>query len=268
MSSNIKLIALDLDGTLLRSDKSVSVRNKNAITKAREQGIHVVLATGRMHSITAKYARMLEIPADEYIISYNGGMVRQVEAEEAEIEHRLGVEESAYLIGFAREHNYHLNYYYNDTLYTTRHDAWADLYRQRTSCQSEYVGDLGRFAGKRPVKCIILNHKEIILSLQKVMKVHFGSKTQVLITDDEYLEFMSPDATKGKALADLAAKLGIKREETMAFGDGNNDVTMLEWAGTAYAMANGRESLLAQIPNHAESNDADGVAKIIEPLLN
>ena len=210
---------------------------------------------------------MLEIPSEEYIISYNGAMLRQVDGESPEVEHRLGVEDSAYLIGFAREHSYHLNYYYNDTLYTARHDAWADLYRQRTSCQSEYIGDLGRFVGKRPIKCIILNHKEIIQSMSRVMKLHFGEKTQVLITDDEYLEFMSPEATKGKALADLAAKLGIDREECVAFGDGHNDISMLEWVGKGYAMANGRESILEAIPNHAESNDADGLAKILEPLL-
>jgi Cof subfamily protein (haloacid dehalogenase superfamily) len=267
MQSQVKLIALDLDGTLLRTDKSISLRNRDVIRRAMDQGIHIVLATGRMHTITAKYARAIDIPPEAYIVSYNGGMIRQVDAELPDVEHRLRVEDSAFLIGFAKEHSYHLNYYYNDTLYTARHDAWADLYRQRTSCQSEYVFDLARFIGKRPVKCIILHHKEIVASLLPVMRRHFKDNVQVMITDDEYLEFMAPEATKGKALEQVAIKLGISREECMAFGDGNNDLSMLQWAGKGYAMCNGRKDILDAIPDHAESNDNDGIAKILEPLL-
>ena len=268
MDTRIKLIALDLDGTLLHSDKSISEANRRAVRRALDSGIHVVLASGRMHSATARYARGMDFASDSYIISYNGGMGRRLSDQAPLFEHPVSPDKAQWVVRFAAERGLHLNYYLRDRLYTARRDRWSELYRERTGCVSQFADDLALFDGERPTKLVIIDSKEVVAQLTTVLKDHFQDNAQVLVTDDEYLEIMENDATKGLALQTIAAKLNVAREECMAMGDGYNDLTMLKWAGRGIAMSNGRKSLLEQVSEHAPPADEDGAAVKINELLD
>lgn len=266
-NSTIKLIALDLDGTLLRTDKTISERNNRAVRTAADSGIRVVLASGRMHSATVKYAHMLDMSPGTFVISYNGAMVRTV-AGDLLFERPLQVDAADYLVNYCRANGLHLNYYLNDVLYNSKHDRWTDLYRSRTGSVAEIVGDLRQFQGKCPTKLIIVDHEEVLDKLRQPMQVHFAGQVTVMKTDNEYLEFMDSSANKGAALNAVASELGIAQNEVAAFGDNYNDMSMLEWAGHPYAMANGRAEILAQFPTHAPPADDDGVAQILGNILS
>jgi Cof subfamily protein (haloacid dehalogenase superfamily) len=264
--SNIKLIALDLDGTLLRSDKTISPRNHAAVRCAIEAGMHVILASGRMHSATVKYAVDLDFAPDTFVVSYNGAMARSVVGETL-FDLPLAAESASYVVGFCQEHGHHLNYYLNDTLYTAANDRWVDVYLSRTGSETTIVGDLNRFAGERPTKLIIIDDKPVIDRLLPTLQAHFGDSANVMQTDDEYLEFMAAGANKGLAVQRVAANLGVSQDQCLAMGDNFNDLTMLVWAGRGVAMSNGRRALLDRIVEHAPAADDDGVATVIESLI-
>ena len=263
----IKLIALDLDGTLLHSDKTISAANSSAIQEAAAKGIQIVLASGRMYSATAKYAQQMEFPQDAYIVSYNGALARQLNGGSPLVSCPLDPKHADELIQFTQNNDLHLNYYLDDVLYTRRQDKWSDLYSRRTGCKSEFVGDLSRFNGCSPTKLVILDDGDAVKRLKEELSRRLGPDVQILITDDEYLEFMNPEATKANALAAIAKKLNIDQKDCVAFGDGYNDIPMLKWAGRGIAMSNGRPELLAQIAEHAPSADEDGVAVKIRELI-
>ncbi len=264
---SIQLIALDLDGTLLHSDKSISRANSEAIQEAASKRIQIVLASGRMYSATAKYAQQMGFPDEAYIVSYNGALARQLRGGAPLVSCPLAASYADELIAFTQENGLHLNYYLDDVLYTRRQDKWSELYESRTGCKAEFVGELTRFNGCSPTKLVILDDGNSVKLLKDELGRRLGAGVQILITDDEYLEFMNPDATKANALAAIAKQLKIEPSACAAFGDGYNDIPMLKWAGRGIAMANGRPELLAQIAEHAPDADADGVAVKIRELI-
>ena len=260
------LIALDLDGTLLTHDKLISSPNRAAVRRAIDAGIAVVLASGRMHEATVRYAHMLDMAANTPVVSYNGGLVRTVGG--YTLSHRpVPPEVADYLIAFTRERGLHLNYYLNDTLYVTGMDEWSVLYNSRTGSVPVAVGDLGKFAGQSPTKLIIIGSNATTDDLLGPMRDHFGSSLYVTKTDDEYLEFMNADASKAAALEVAANFLGIPQSASAAFGDNQNDIPMLKWAAWGVAMANARPEVKLAAQEVGLSADEDGVAFGIDRLL-
>ena len=251
----------------MHSDKSISAINSGAIKEAASRGIQIVLASGRMYYATAKYASQMGFPDEAYIVSYNGALARQLKGGVPLVSCTLDPTHADELIRFTQYNGLHLNYYLDDVLYTGHQDKWSDLYAQRTGCQAEFVGDLSRFNGCSPTKLVILDDGNSVKRLKEQLSQSLGPDVQILITDDEYLEFMNPAATKANALAAIAQRLGIDSRDCAAFGDGYNDIPMLKWAGRGIAMANGRPELLAQIDEHAPSADDDGVAVKIRELI-
>jgi len=260
------LIALDLDGTLLTHDKLISDPNRAAVRRAIDAGIAVVLASGRMHEATVRYAHILGMGDDVPVVSYNGGLVRTVGGVTLS-ERPVPADSADYLIEYTREHGLHLNYYLNDTLYVTSMDEWSVLYNSRTGSVPEPVGDLGRFKGESPTKLIIVGSKATTDGLLAPMQAYFGNTLYVTKTDDEYLEFMNVDASKASALAIAAEYVGVPQSACVAFGDNLNDIPMLEWAGWSVAMANAKPEVKLAAKEVGPCADDDGVASGIDRLM-
>ncbi len=261
-----KLIALDLDGTFLNPSKQISDRNRAAVNAAIKAGIHVVLASGRMHEATSRYTRLLDMAPSNPVISYNGARVSPIKGPIIS-EYPIDPDVAAYLIDYTDGVGVHLNFYHDDTLYVKEMDRWSDFYFGRTGSVPNPVSDLGKFKGLSPTKLLVVGTCEETDALVAPMKAHFGESLYITKTDDEYLEFMNPAATKGAALAAVAASLGIARENVVAFGDNLNDLPMLKWAGWPIAMANGKPETHALASEIAPPDDEDGVAQVIERML-
>lgn len=263
--SNLKLIAIDLDGTLLGSDHALSERNLQAVKRVADSGVFVVLASGRQWNTIVKFAEQIGLPPSSPIIAYNGAMIRTVGGETL-YHQTVPADDAQEIVRDCTAGGYHLNYYLNDVLYVREATHWARLYEKRTGTTA-VVGDLTRFDGQEPTKLLLIDTPETTDKLLKHYQSKYGKALYITKTDDEYLEFMNPAVSKGVALAEAAGRLGVSADECAAFGDSFNDLPMLEWAGVGVAMENAKPELKAVADLVAPANTADGVAVVLERLF-
>jgi len=274
-----RLIALDLDGTLLDDGGRVSPADAAALKGFSEAGGIVVLASGRMtDNIRPCYD---EIGIDGPTIAYNGALTRapRVEGGGVILETPLPARYADELIEYTRRERFHLNYYLDEKLYA-RDDPelrrFADLYSRQTGAVFHFVPDLERFRGSEPTKLIVVTdptvpgevnprHRD---ELYEVWRERWGGEVTVMRTNPEYLEFYCRDVGKGAALMALCDHYGIERDLTLAFGDNFNDVSMLAAAGCGVAVANSNAEAAAAADwvsplSNNESAVADAIARLV-----
>lgn len=235
MAVDIKLIATDLDGTLLCTDSDISDANVKALRTALAQGITVCIATGRSHESAANFARQLRIE-ESLIISYNGAMIRRCNEDTAIYHKPISPEFASAIVQQSVEESLHLNYYINDKLYVTHVDKWSWMYFRRTGDVSTPVGDLRQFNGSSPTKLLVCAEPPLIPDLLKREQAAWNGTLYVTRSMPEYIEYLNTEANKGAALRWLANHLGVGMECTMACGDQLNDLTMISEAGIGVAM--------------------------------
>ncbi len=262
-----KLVALDLDGTLLNSAKQLTDRSRAAVHALAAAGTTIVLASGRMfRDCMAPQVELLGVEAP--VICYNGAIVLDPASGEILSERPVPAALVTPLLEFAAATDRTINVYLDDRLYCRRPTRWTELYVGRTGAQPIFRDDLFEwFAGRSSTKVLILDEPPLIEELLLAWQARVNGQLYVTVTDPEYLEFMNPTANKGWALQTLCERLGIDPSATAAFGDARNDLPLLEAAGIAVAMANGRPELHAVADIIAPTNDEDGVAHVIEGWL-
>ena len=253
-----KLVAIDLDETLLGPDHLISARNAEAIGKVRALGVKVCIASGRMHESTLAFANALELETP--IISYNGAMVKDFRTGEVWLHTPLAAEPAQVVMDFCEQNNLQLNCYTHDRLYSKEETDWLKLYLDRTGSPWEIRPDFPEFLrGVSPTKLLIVNTPEYTDSLVPYFKEIFGDTVYVVKTTDEYLEFLSPAASKARALAFVAERYSIAQSETVAFGDSYNDIPMVEWAGLGVAVGNAKPAVIAVADKVVLRSAEDGV---------
>ena len=260
-----QLLTLDLDGTLLNSDHDISPGNIETLQAAERQGVMVTLVSGRMHQSILPTSR--KIGLSNPIISYNGGMVKHAETNEVYFHLPVPRPTAVRLIEYCEQTDLHLNFSWNDQLYVKELNDWSQLYQSRTGVVAEATGGLLNLPEVEPTKMQVLVDPELVVDLFAQFQRQFGRDLYITRTMPEYIEFMNPQVSKGGAIIALADRLGIPIAETMAFGDGFNDESMMQAAGFSVAMANAVDEI-KQISNYVTtSNDEDGVAKAVQKLV-
>lgn len=261
-----KLLAIDLDDTLLDDNLNISSRTKNTLQRARERGLIVTLATGRMYRSALPFA--LELGIDVPLITYQGALVKNTATGEIIRDFPVPVDIAREIIGLVeREYGFHINVYVDDNLYAKSITEEGRGYAKLARVPLNPVGDLLDFLRVDPTKMVIVAREEELDPLLPRLKSLYGDTLHITKSKPNYLEVMHPKADKGQALADLAHIYGISREEIMAFGDAPNDVEMLRYAGTAVVMANAAEEMKTIADYVTLSNNEDGVADAIKKLL-
>ncbi len=255
-----ELAAFDLDGTLLSSEHAVSPENARALQALVSNDILVVLISGRMHRSILPIST--QIGLENPIISYNGGLVKH--AITGEIYHHTPVraDDAMEIVNECRSQQLHLNFCLNDKLYVAEHNACTELYERRTGVPAIPIGDLRQLDGETPTKLLIIHHAEIERLLSN-FKTDYAGKLYVTQTQPEYIEFMNPTVTKGRALTALASQFNISLEKVVGFGDSYNDESLLKTAGYGIAMENAVPPIKACADYITTTNDDDGVARAI-----
>lgn len=262
MSTDIKLITIDLDGTLVHHDQ-IPERNIRALRMVQDKGITVAIATGRMHASAQQFVSRLGIGADTPIVSYNGAMIRCPGESEPMRHVPLPAELAAEIVQYGIEKKFSMNYYLDDRLYVLRVDHWARLYQRRTNDTPVPVGDFRRFAGNAPTKLLVTAYPHDVDGLLPALQAQFSDRVYVTRSMPEYIEFLNKEASKGSAVEWLAAHMGLQREQVMAIGDNLNDQPMIAWAGVGVAMPKAHDLTRAAadfVPEHEE----EGVAEALE----
>ncbi|HEV2864016.1 MAG TPA: HAD-IIB family hydrolase [Pyrinomonadaceae bacterium] len=282
----IRLIALDLDGTLLDSRGRLSDRNRAAIAAARAGGARVALVTGRRFRDARPLA--LELGLDVPVIAHNGALTKHARtletvaavlmpAEAARACVRLGRERvgaalvsddhagaGVLLYDHISEGNTALAKYIEWSRRVVGEDAAAAIRR---------VPSLEEYLDHDPLHVAFSGGCQAMRRLADEMETELGGAVKLLLTlypkmDFALLDVLHPEASKGAGLAAVAAERGLTREEVMAVGDNHNDLEMLEYAGTGVLMANADALLRERGPFHpTASNDEDGVAEAIERFV-
>ncbi|MCH8274054.1 MAG: HAD family phosphatase [Armatimonadetes bacterium] len=260
-----QLLAIDLDFTLLDADRNIPSENRAAVRRARAAGIHVVLASGRIASGMRHYSDQLGL--DGPLISCNGAYVVTAGREIIE-EHRFSRRYSQRVIRYCRSHGFHVNVYADDKVYFAETSPWTDIYLRRAQRANAEVVGWDALMEIDPLKVILIDSRETVARLQVRFQREFrAQELSVTVSEPEYLEFLSPDCSKGTGLAAVAGILGVPRERTAAVGDYHNDLPMLEWAGHSAAVANAPEAVRAAADVLVPRHDRGGVAAYVDLVL-
>jgi Cof subfamily protein (haloacid dehalogenase superfamily) len=262
---HFRLVATDLDGTLLRSDKSVSPRTRRVLAKVREAGVRTALVTGRPPRFLRTVAEDLDIW--ELAICANGAIVYDP-ARNAIIRHTpippavardiiLELRRMAPGICFACEQE----------LYSSCEPEYLERFPPNSALQAPLVDD-ALILCRKPVTKLIARHPTIPVAELLLMIESLPDK-RVLATFSgaPFVEVSAREAQKSLALAWLCEEWGIQSSEVIAFGDMPNDLPMLHWAGHSVATANAHAELRAAATEVTVSNDEDGVAVVLERLF-
>ncbi|WP_346353423.1 Cof-type HAD-IIB family hydrolase [Azotosporobacter soli] len=261
----IKLIAIDMDDTLLNSELAISERTFAAVTAAQAKGVAVAIATGRMFSSALPYAKQLAMQVP--IITYNGALIRHPQTDATLFHQTIEDEAATKVRQLFKERGWYLQAYVNDQLYVKERGREAKSYEALAGIRSIALGDDFFAQAQAPTKMLAMAEPELLAEIEATVNAALGGRIFTATSKPTYLELMHPDVNKGRALAMLGEHLGVERDEIMAIGDSNNDYAMLEYAGLGVAMGNASERVKKVAQFVTDGNDADGVAQAIEQFI-
>ena len=259
-------MACDLDRTLIGEDAQLHERTNRALHAARKSGLHVVIVTGRMFQSVRPYC--LEAGLDEPVVCYQGAAVVDPGTGEFLRHVPIPLEQAREALTAIEHEGYHVNVYVDDELYVARHTPESDAYASFQNLEVHEVGDLLAWLDRPPTKLVTVGDPLALDELGQRLRAQFDGRLYISKSLPHFLEFAAPGVTKAAGLEFLAERLGFARERTVAFGDGENDVELVDWAGYGVAVANAHERVLAVADFVCPSVDEEGVAQVIEALLD
>ncbi len=263
----IQLIATDLDETLLNKRAELSERTIRALKRAMEAGVYVSLASGRMVKAMAKYASAIGVNAP--LIAFNGALLYDYRVK-ASLEAREVPLEDARQVALAAEaRGIHVQAFTREDYFFERANAFSDLYaRGIGGIGGTTVGEkLSGWIDAPLCKLLLIAEPSVAAQLVRELTPQFAGRMEIAQSRPNYVECTASGVHKGAALEALAKRLNVPRENVAAFGDNENDVSMIRWAGHGYAVANAPERVRAGA-FAAPASDLDGVAQVIEALLD
>ena len=263
----IKMLVLDIDGTIFKKDYTASDRVKNTLKALVQDGIKVVLCTGRMYAATKFIAQ--ELGLNTPVICYQGGIIKDfINDDKTLLEINMDIDLARDVISVLKERNIFFNLYINDNLIVEKDDRLIREYVDARNITYKVVGNCENIDLTGLNKVLAIDDDPILIeNLQKEMAEKYKDKLYVVRSTTRFCEFSNPEATKGNAVRFLADMWGIKKEEIMACGDQDNDIEMLLAAGTKIAMGNATQELKNIADFITDTVDNDGVVKAVEKII-
>ncbi len=272
--TDIKLISLDLDGTLLDSRKRLSAGNLQALQACIARGVQIVPTTGR--TVDGVPAAVKEIPGVRYAIATNGAIIYDMKEEKIIDRRTLDHSKALSILHILEEYPVMYDPYINGRGITEEkffnhmdNFGLTKELQDMVRITRDVVPNIIRFVEENDSPIEKINMFFADPSLKSQIRERLNEISDIVITSSIplNLEINHPEATKGKGILRLAEYLGISREETMAFGDGENDLSMIIEAGIGVAMENGMDFLKVNADYVTKSNDEDGVAAAIDRFV-
>jgi Cof subfamily protein (haloacid dehalogenase superfamily) len=228
--------------------------------------VPVVVATGRMFRSVRPYLE--EAGITEPVVCYQGAVVAEPESGRFLRHEPIPLALAREVIAAVQEEGVHLNCYVGDQLYVARLTPEASAYASFQHLHVHEVDDLLSWLEEPPTKLVAVGEPRRLDALEETMKAHFGGRAYISKSLPFFLEFASPEVTKASGLAFVAEHLGLSAERTVAFGDGENDVELLQWAAFAVAVGNAHDRALAVADLVCPPVDEEGVAQVLEAFLD
>lgn len=275
----IKAIVLDIDGTLLTSEKKISEKTKQSLIHAQKKGVKVILASGRPTSGMLSLAKELLMDVYEgFLVSYNGAVAMDCLTHQPIFSKVIPNDSAKKILNHLKQ--FQLIPMINDETYMYVNDVYNNQlqlpdgpfniieYESRGGqfllCE---VKDLAEFVDFPLYKILIAGDPEYLQQNHLAIKEPFLDQVTAAFSAPFYLEFTMKGIDKAKALNEIAAQLSITQNEILSFGDGQNDRSIIEYAGTGIAMGNAVDELKEIADDVTLSNDEDGIAVALEKYL-
>ena len=266
------IIALDLDGTLTNSEKNITPRTFDALMKAQREGVRLVLASGRPTFGIAALANQLQL-ADYggYVLSYNGGRIIDWCEKTVIFSQVVDPKLVPILYDFAEKAQLPIVTYLPEAILASKNEGEylaeeARINGMPVVIAQNFVEEAMQIAGGS-TKFLIPGEPELLIQLESEMKAALSEQMEVFRSAPFFLELPPKGIDKAQSLQRLLTHLGLERETLMAFGDGFNDLSMIQFAGQGVAMANAVEEVKSIADFVTTSNEEDGIAHALEQLL-
>lgn len=269
-----KLLCVDMDGTLLNSNKEISEGTKVALLKAKEAGVKVVISTGRLFTSAYSYADLVGIETP--IISANGAFIREKDKNEVIYKSLLGKDNCEKILKVLKKYDLVPNYHTSNIIFTEKTNPHIKMYTKTIAHQQEgkkvdiqFVEEWGEVFEKYKeelLKCITIN-SDIDKILKAKAEISKYNELETVSSSMDNFEVMCKGVSKGRGVEILAAYYGIPQSEVICVGDNENDLSMIEYAGLGVAMGNAEEEIKEKAQYITASNDEDGVAEVIEKFI-
>lgn len=269
-----RLIAIDMDGTLLDNEGRVSEKNKEAIKMATDKGVHIIVSTGRIFTSAIYFAKLIGVITP--IIACNGAYVSEYHRENVLLQHPIKKEDVQKLIEVFEKNDLYYHFYDNENFYTKDLDynslkyyEWNEKQKEENKINIEIIKDPIEFVHQNDVNVykIVVMDKDIEKIARVRKELSLNDNIEIVSSWHGSIDIMYRGVSKGKALKELCNIYGIDREEVIAIGDNENDLSMLEYAGTSVAMGNGIDLVKEYATYVTDTNDNNGVAKAIEKFI-
>lgn len=270
----VKIIALDLDDTLLNSKLQIDDRTVAALQRCAQKGIYVVLCSGRAEDGILPFVRRLNIAGLEtgrFLIATNGCSIFDMHTRTQIYRRNVAPEILLKADELAEEMGLQTEVYSPDTIFYRLETKWTLLDVQMCKLKGKEIPDYKEFIGSTKnsfPKMLIPGEPEKLQVLQKKLRDTFGERAEVFVSKPYFLELLPPDCGKGQALLHLAGQLGIPQENTMSFGDSMNDESMIRLTKYGIAMKNGFDEIKKIAAFTTDfTNEESGVGRFLEDYV-
>ncbi|MDP4090244.1 MAG: Cof-type HAD-IIB family hydrolase [Bacillota bacterium] len=269
-----KMLCIDMDGTLLNSQKEITEKNKEYLRKAQEAGVKVVITTGRLFTSADYYADLIGIKAP--IISANGAYIREKDRDEVIYKALLGRENCCTILEVLKKYELIPNFHTPNKIFTERKNPHIQMYLKINDRHPEDKKIDIIFVDKwehvfeefemEILKCLAISEDN-----ERVMKAKGELLTleglEVVSSSSNNFEVMTRGISKGRAVEILASYYNIVQDEIICIGDNENDASMIQYAGLGVAMGNAEEEIKDMAQYITASNDEDGVAEVVDKFI-
>ena len=260
-SMSYKLLALDLDNTLLYKDLTMAVAARAGLRRLLDQGILVTLATGRMFPSAAFYARQVGITCP--LATYNGALIRSTQPGGYELLRPLSLQTMKDIAAFCRKHGYYAQLYNEDRILVEKRTKETDIDPDLIHNPVVEVGDFSSYPLSPSPKMILVVSPEEREIIHRQLREEFGDSLTLAASKDYLVEIMAKDVSKASALELICRRYGVAPDEVVCCGDNSNDAAMIKWAGLGVAVENASPAVKEIADYVATKSYGDGVAEVI-----
>lgn len=262
-----KLLAIDIDDTLLPRKKPLSKANIEAIHRAERAGAYVVLATGRGYLGSLPVLRALGMDDDRFVINYGGAMINRASDGKPVVTHTLDSSVVVEVLALAAQMGLHAHLYQGDEIVYGEAHEYASAYSAHLNLPSRIEPDILNMEWSGVPKVLIITEPERTEELIPFFAERMRGKCAVSGSSPGFIEFNKIGASKGAALADIAEMLGVDRGDVAAIGDNTLDSEMIEWAGLGACVENGSPAVKDIAGVVVPACEKDGVAVFINRFV-
>lgn len=264
-----KLVAIDVDGTLVNDDKKLTNRTIEAIKKASKENVKIVISSARSFYRLKDYLEKLDLLKDEqYTICFNGAVIVQNKTKKTLCSYNFEIEEINELVNIAEKLKTNILLYSMDNVFTEQFPKVIENTKSFRNVKFDIVNFKEKdFKKDKIYKILLVNNSDNILKIRRELPKELLEKYEITSSIPECIEFVKKGITKSNALNNICEKCNINKSEVIAIGDADNDIQMIDFAGLGVAMENATDLLKEKADYITSSNNNDGVGEVIEKYI-